>query len=205
MHSYMKMLIKTMLTGLLICIIAACAKPYYLSVGYHLPEEPLQLAGQKVQLVVEDQRDNKEIFSEKAITEFAKWDGTYTLALGGTPPPEPVQTYDLPALFHEALKKRLEAMQIEIVDASAGEAPVLTITLEKIAVDLKKKTWHSEITYRAQLSLDSSKIARETVTGKAERTKIMGKGGGEKVTGELFTEVINRLDVPKLFENAGLL
>ena len=69
MHSYMKMLIKILLAGLLICIIAACAKPYHLSVGYHLPEEPQQLAGQKVQLVVEDQRDDKEIFSEKAMKE----------------------------------------------------------------------------------------------------------------------------------------
>jgi hypothetical protein len=205
MHSYMKMLIKTMLTGLLICIIAACAKPYHLSVGYHLPEEPQQLAGQKVQLVVEDQRDDKEIFSEKAMKEFDKWDGTYALALGGTPPPEPVQTYNLPALFHEALKKRLEAMQIEVVDASSGDAPALTVTLEKVAIDLKGKTWHSEITYRAQLSRDSSKIARETVTGKAERTKIMGMGGGEKLAGELFTDVINKLNLPKLFENAGLL
>ncbi len=189
----------------LIFLIWACAKPYHLSVGYHLPEESQQLAGQKVQLVIEDQRDDKEIFSEKAMKEFDKWDGTYALALGGTPPPKPVQTYNLPALFHEALKKRLEAMQIEVVDASSGDAPTLTVTLEKVAVDLKGKTWHSEIIYRAQLSRDSSKIARETVTGKAERTKIMGMGGGEKLTGELFTDVINKLNIPKLFENAGLL
>ena len=205
MHSYLKMLIKTMLTGLLICFIAACAKPYHLNVGYRLPEEPQQLAGQNVQLVVEDQRDDKEIFSEKAMKEFDKWDGTYALALGGTPPPEPVQTFDLPALFHEALKKRLEAMQIEVVDASAGEAPVMVVALEKIAVDLKGKTWHSHITYTAQLSRDSSKIAKETVSGSAERAKIMGKGGGEKLTGELFTDVINKLDIPTLFENADLL
>ena len=43
------------------------------------------------------------------------------------------------------------------------------------------------------------------MTGGAERTKVMGKGGGEKLIGELFTDVINKLDIPKLFENAGLL
>jgi uncharacterized lipoprotein YajG len=205
MHAQTKMLIKTLLTGSLICIIVACAKPYHLNVDYHLPEEPQPLTGQKVSLVVEDQREDKSILSKTALKEFDLWDGTYALALGGTPPPEPVQTYDLPALFHEAMKKRLEAMQIEVVDASAGDIPALIITLQKIAIDLKAKNWHSHIEYKAQLSRDSSKIAQETVSGQAERTKIMGIGGGQKLTGELFTDVINKLNVPKLFENAGLL
>ena len=105
MHARLKISIKILVSVALLCLLAACAKPYHLNIGYHLPEEPHQLAGQNVRLVVEDQRDNKEIFSEKAIKEFNNWDGTYALALGGTPPPKPVQTYDLPALFHEALEK----------------------------------------------------------------------------------------------------
>ncbi len=205
MHSQIKMLMKTWLAVLLICFITACAKPYYLSVGYHLPGEPEQLAGQKVSLVVEDQREDTSVLSETAQKEFDLWDGTYALALGDTPPPEPVQTVDLPGLFHQALQKRLEAMQIDVVDTSADGTPALIVTLEQVTIDLKGKTWHMQITYKAQLSKDSSKIARETVNGEAERAKIMGMGGGEKLTGELFTDVINKLNVPKLFENAGLL
>ena len=193
------------LIGTLICIIAACAKPYHLQVNYNLPEAPGQLAGQAVSLTVEDPRDAKTIFSESAQKEFDLWDGTYALALDGNPPAEPVETYDLPALFHEAMKNRLEAMQIEVLDAPAEGIPALIVTLETIEVDLKGKTWYSEIVYKAQLSRDSSKVARETVSGQAERTKIMGMGGGEKITGELFTDVINKLDIPKLFKNAGLL
>ena len=205
MRSPLKVLMKIFSTGILICIVAACAKPYYLKVDYNLPEDPGQLAGQKVSLTVEDPRQNKAILSETAQKEFDLWDGTYALALNGTPPPEPVETTDLPTLFHQAIKTRLEAMQIEVVDVSVEGTPALIVTLEKVAVDLKGKTWHMQIDYKAQLSRDSSKIARETVSGQAERTKIMGMGGGAKVTGELFTDVINKLDVPKLFENAGLL
>jgi len=190
---------------LLIFFIGACAKPYYLSVGYHLPEDPRQLAGQKISLVIEDQRADKTLFSETAVKEFDLWDGTYALALGGPPPPEPVQVFDLPGLFHEAMKTRLETMGIDVAGASADDIPALIITLEKVAVDLQGKTWHMQIDYKAQLSLDSSKIARETVSGQAERAKIMGNGGGQKLTGELFTDVINKLNVSKLFENAGLL
>jgi len=195
----------TLLTGMLICMVAACAKPYSLSVGYHLPEEPEQLAGQKVYLVVEDRRLDQALLSESATREFAVWDGTYALALGGNPPPEPVKTPDLPGLFHEAMKKRLEAMQINVVEAPVEGVPALIVTLEKVAIDLKGKTWHTQITYKAQLSRDSSKIARETVSGQAERAKIMGKAGGKKLTRELFTDIINKLNIPKLFDNAGML
>jgi hypothetical protein len=190
---------------MLICVIAACAKPYHLTVNYHLPEDPGQLAGQTVSLVVQDQRENQSLFSESAQKEFDLWDGTYALALGDTPPPEPVETFDLAGLFHQAMKNRLEAMQINVVEAPAEGVPALIVSLEKVVIDLKGKTWLSEIMYKAQLSRDSSKIARETVSGQAERAKIMGMGGGKKLTGELFTDVINKLDVQRLFKNAGLL
>jgi len=186
-------------------LFAACAKPYHLSVDYHLPEEPAQLAGQKVSLVVEDQREDKTMLSESAQKEFDLWDGTYALALNETPPADPVETVDLTGLFHKAMQKRLEAMQVNVVDAPLDGIPALIITLEKVNIDLKGKTWHSQITYKAQLSRDSSKIARETVNGQAERAKIMGMGGGKKLAGELFTDVINELDIANLFDNAGLL
>jgi len=189
----------------LFCLLTACAKPYFLSVGYHLPEEPAQLAGQKISLVVEDRREDKTVLSESAQKEFDLWDGTYALALNGTPPADPVETFDLQGLFHEAMQKRLEAMQVNVVDAPLDGIPALIITLEKVNIDLKGKTWHSQITYKAQLSRDSSKIARETVSGQAERAKIMGMGGGKKLTGELFTDVINELNIANLFDNAGLL
>ena len=205
MHSRLETLMIILLTGFLICFAAACAKPYFLSVGYHLPEETAQLAGQKVSLVVEDRREDKAVLSESAQKEFDLWDGTYALALNGSPPPDPVETFDLPGLFHEAMQKRLEAMQVDVVDAPRDGIPALIITLEKVNIDLKGKTWHSQITYKAQLSRDSSKIARETVSGQAERAKIMGMGGGKKLTGELFTDVINELDIANLFGNAGLL
>ena len=205
MHSRLKMCMKILLTGILICFVAACAKPYFLSVGYNLPEAPAQLAGQKVSLVVEDRRENQTVLSESAQKEFDLWDGTYALALNGTPPADPVETFDLPGLFHEAIQKRLEAMQVDVVDAPLDGIPALIITLEKVSIDLKGKTWHSLITYKAQLSRDSSKIARETVNGQAERAKIMGMGGGKKLTGELFTDAINKLNITNMFDNAGLL
>jgi len=189
----------------ILLFLLACAKPYHLTVNYHLPEDPGHLAGQTVSLVVQDQRENQAVFSKSAQKEFDRWDGTFALALGDAPPPEPVESFDLQGLFHHAMRNRLEAMQINVVDTPAEGIPALIVTLEKVAVDLQGKTWLSEITYKTQLSRDNSKIARETVSGQAERAKIMGMGGGKKLTGELFTDVINKLDVQQLFKNAGLL
>jgi hypothetical protein len=42
------------------------------------------------------------------------------------------------------------------------------------------------------------------VTGSAERLKVMGRGGAEKVIGEIFTEMINRLNIERLFAQAKL-
>jgi len=197
--------IRLVLTGILILFLCACAKPYHLNVNYSLPEAPDPLQGQKIRLEVEDQRENKDIFSKTAKKEFDLWDGTFALVLNEEAPAEQPQTYDLTTLLYEAMKTRLEAMQIEVVDASDSDTPLLTIALEKLLIDLKGRTWHSHIVYKAQLSRDSSKIGKETVSGKAERTKVMGKGGGQKLTGEMFSESINKLDIRNLFKNAGLI
>ena len=47
MHSSLSTLMRILMIGTLICIIAACAKPYHLQVNYHLPEAPGQLATRK--------------------------------------------------------------------------------------------------------------------------------------------------------------
>ena len=58
--------------------------------------------------------------------------------------------------------------------------------------------------YEANLTKDSQIIARETVRGSAERVKIIGSREAEKVVGDLFSDILNRLDIEKLFEQAML-
>jgi hypothetical protein len=57
----------------------------------------------------------------------------------------------------------------------------------------------TEISYEASLTRDPQRVVRERVTGSAQRTQIMGRSGAEKVIGEIFTEMINRLDIEALF------
>ncbi|MCG6911011.1 MAG: hypothetical protein LJE94_12925 [Deltaproteobacteria bacterium] len=190
------------LAGLLVAFAAACAKPYSVKVLYTLPEAPQQLQGQKIGLQVEDRRADKSVFSEKARSEFDLWNGNFTLATNEGEASS--QTYDLQDLVATALKERLKAMQVEVVEDGAEALPVMRVAIEQFKIDLEGRTWYAGFAYRARLSKDSSKIARESVNGKAERAKIMGRGGGEKLIGELLTDGLNKLNVSKLFENAGL-
>ena len=196
-------LTKQVLFILLVLCIAACAKPYHLNVKYDIPENQMDLPGNSIAVKIIDARENSAIFSEKAQKEFDRWDGTFVLVGPETVPGSAVETSDLPDLFKKALKKRLGTMNIDVVDEETNAVPTLELTLEKFLLKLKDRTWISDFSYEAKLSKDGSKTGRERISAQAERTKVMGKAGGEKLIGEIFTEGINKLNLNKLFENAG--
>jgi hypothetical protein len=45
-------------------------------------------------------------------------------------------------------------------------------------------------------------LAVESVNGSAERLKVMAKSDAEKLLGELLTDMVNKLDLVKLFQQA---
>jgi hypothetical protein len=175
-----------------------------LNVRYNLPPASDVLQGKKVILNLKDTRINKNIFTEKAQKEFDNFDGSFVLSLTEGKISGPVEILDLPSLFKEALKKRLETMGVEVVTGDMNDAPLLEITLEKFFLDLKGRNWIADISYETKLTRDNKNIAREKVSGKAERYKVMGKGAGEKLIGEIFSESINQLDIQNLFKNVGI-
>ena len=58
--------------------------------------------------------------------------------------------------------------------------------------------------YQASLLKDGRFIATESVNGSAERLKLAGKSDAEKVLSELITDMVNKLDVTTIFQQAGL-
>jgi hypothetical protein len=182
---------------------AACAKPYHLNVAYDIPVKSNSLPKNSIAIKVIDLRESSAIFSERAKKEFDRWDGTFVLLDSETTPDSAEKTNNLPDLFKIALKKRLETMNIHVVDNRSNSLPILEVTLEKFLLELKDRTWVSDLSYEAKLSKDGSKTGKERINAQAERTKVMGKAGGERLIGEIFTEGINKLNLQKLFENAG--
>jgi hypothetical protein len=92
-----------------------------------------------------------------------------------------------------------------LTDDPNATASVLTISLKKLTLDLREHKWKTDLNYDAVLSLPGHPTARENVHGSAERFRVIGRKGADTVLSEILTDVVNRLDLVKLFKNAGLI
>jgi len=189
---------------IILLMLTACAKPYHFYVKYDPPALSDSLKGQNVSLQILDARDSKNFLSEKAGNEFNMWDSRFALYHTPIKPKGEIQTYPLTGLIEAAMKKRLESMGITVVEEKLDDTPLFEVTLNKFFLDLNDRTWVSDFSYEVKLTRDNQKTGLEKVSGQAERTKIMGRGAGEILVGDIFTESINKLDIEKLFKNAGI-
>jgi len=187
-------------------VIGGCAGRSYLMVDYRLPPSTDQLKGHMVRLNVSDVREDRHIFTPRARIEFRDFQEKYSLAwimedqsrvLAGE--------YDLRELFAEAFTKRLERTGIEIAPASQTRVPVFEVVLKTFKIDLQDHKWIANVSYNVNLSSDNQWIAHEKVAGTAERVKVIGRKGADTVISEIFTDILNRVDILKLFEQAKLI
>jgi hypothetical protein len=150
-------------------------------------------------------RSDKTIFSEKAKPKFKNFTGLFLFSLSqGEKKNYVVGTFDLPSLFKTAFSRRLENMGIEILTEPEKTEPVIEIDLQNFFLDLVDRKWVAQISYEARLIKDNNLLARETISGDLERYKLLPQGDVEKVLGEIFTTLVNKLDFQKLFQQAAL-
>jgi hypothetical protein len=182
-----------------------CAGRSYLMVNYQVPEASQQLQGQVVHLRITDQRSTESILTTEAAHQLPEFIGLYNLTWM-MPDQQSIQAGELPLmkLFKTVFEKRLTALGCGITDRSDNATPVLTIALKQVTLDLQDHDWKADLGYDAILSAAGHPTAKETIRGSAERVRIIGRKGADKVLSEIFSDVVNRLDLPKLFSNAGL-
>jgi hypothetical protein len=183
----------------------SCAKKSYIEVDYQLPAVGDTLMGRTVFVETRDTRSDTQIFNARAQEKFKTFTGLFALLL--TLPDDQQKTlgaYELPMLFETALKQRLQKLGVETTTEPSRDIPVFQIKINQFQIKLVGQKWLADVSYEASLTKDSLLIAREVVSGSAERVKIMGSGGAEKVIGEIFTEMINRLNIERLFAQAKL-
>jgi hypothetical protein len=183
----------------------SCAKKSYIDVDYRLPATADTLTGRTVFVETRDLRSDSEIFNKRAKEKFEHFTGLFSLSLEMPDNQQKVLgAYELPILFDVALKQRLQKLGVGIAATPSPSAPVFQININQFHINLIGQKWMADISYEASLTQDSQLIAREVVTGSAERLKVMGSGGAEKVIGEIFTDMINRLNIERLFQQAKL-
>jgi hypothetical protein len=183
-----------------------CAGRNYLIIDYQVPTASDQLKGQVVRLQIQDKRQSESILSNQAAEEFPQFGGIYSLAwilpdqqriLAGE--------HQLKELLKTVFTKRLTDSGAALTDDPNATASVLTISLKKLTLDLREHKWKTDLNYDAVLSLPGHPTARENVHGSAERFRVIGRKGADTVLSEILTDVVNRLDLVKLFKNAGLI
>jgi hypothetical protein len=190
---------------LLAGVLLSCAKKSYIDVNYRLPTGADTLVGRNVFVETRDLRTDKEIFDSRAQKKFEYFTGLFALSLEQPDEQHKILgAYELPELFETALIQRLQTLGVGIAESSSSEVPVFQIKVNQFRIKLIGQKWLADVSYEASLTQDTRLIAREVVTGSAERMKLMGSGGAEKVIGEIFTDMINRLNIERLFQQAGL-
>lgn len=191
------LLIMTGLTG-------ACTsdKPF-LIVHYQLPSSSQSLAGRRVSLAVTDIREDKTFLSESARKSLLRFNDTYSLVvLKENGSGNLTGIYDLNALIAEIFRQRLASMGIQVAPSAESADYELQIKLKEFKLDLANRKWVVSMNYQADLVKDGSVRAMETISGSAERLKLMAKNDAEKVLSELLTDMANKLNLTKLFQQA---
>lgn len=184
---------------------AGCASTSYIEVTYRLPAAQANMDPKTVFLQVVDQRPQATITGPNATGDLKHFTGLFSLYMVPEgKAPELIGAFDLTALFKEAFKKRLETEGVTVLDTQAADKPSLDIQLNEFLLDRDGKNWKAALSYKAVTSKAGRVLTNQTVSGSAERLKIVGTRDAEKLLGEIFSDMVNRLDPEKLLSHPDL-
>ncbi len=189
---------------LLLTAMISCATIPHLNVEYRLPPKSDELKGKKVSLVFEDRRAVKDILGKGAQKDFKNFSGNISYSLArGKEKGFKIGLHTIPSLFMEVFKLRLENLGIEVVSEGEKDETAIVIVLKDLILDLINRKWVVTMDYEAGLVRDQKILARQMISGQGERLKLVGRGQADVVMGEIFTDMVNRLNVARLFQQAS--
>jgi hypothetical protein len=191
---------------LLLASLVSCATIPELKVHYQLPPASDELKGKRVYLAIEDARKTKEIFGEAAKKEFGNYTGNITFSVARyNEPGFKIGPFELTAMVQEGFKRRLENAGLEVLSVKSYGEPQLLIVLNEFLIDLVDRKWVAKMAYEARLMKDGQTLSTQVIDGEAERLKLIGRGEADTVSGEIFTDMINRVNLLRLFQQANLM
>jgi ABC-type uncharacterized transport system auxiliary subunit len=187
----------------LLTLTGACANKPFLIVHYQLPAPADTPMNKRVSLMIRDIRENKAFLSESARKSLPEFNDTYSLVVvKADGSGNLLGIYEVEALIAETFERRLNSLGLQVGPSADQSEYELEIKLSKFNLDLTGRNWVVTMNYQANLSKNSRVLAVESVDGSAQRLKMMGAGDAEKLLGELLTDMVNRLDLERLFQQA---
>ena len=179
-------------------IILGCSSIPDIRINYQLPMEKSQLKGKRVFLTVSDSRSDSEILAPRARKELPNFSGNLSLIVSRSNQTGfMVGIFRVKRILYEAFKRRLENKGAEVCsDPNCGLE--LEITLLNFLMDIVDRNWVITMAYEARLKHGEKAVAIRKIEGKAERLKLIGTGSLESVLSDIFTDLVNRLDLISL-------
>jgi hypothetical protein len=113
-----------------------------------------------------------------------------------------IGVYDLVALLTEVFQQRLQNEGIQVAAVTDNVLPELKIEISEFQLNYADRKWVVRMNYRASLSDSGGLLSKESVSGAAERLKVRGKSDAEKILGELLSDMVNKLNLESLFQQA---
>ena len=183
----------------------ACGSKPFLKVQYQLPSPSSTLEGRQVSLTVSDMRSKETLVTETARKSLRDFKGTFSLVVLRDDGSGDLRgAYDLVSLFSEVFQQRLKNEGIQATTVTDSTLPELKIEITEFQIDYADRKWIVGMNYKASLLDNGILLSKESVSGQAERLKVMGKTGAEKILSELLTDVVNKLNLAGLFQQARL-
>jgi len=196
--------------GLMLCIFGAllftlaCSSIAYVQLNDRVPAKAAALAGKKAFLSLEDERKSGDFAGPGVKREFDNFSETLAYSVQkGTDPAVKMGLYDAASLVKEAFRARVEREGVEILSERKAGQVGLVLALQDFSLDLVGRDWKVKFGYEVRLIKNGAVLAKQFASGEAERLKIMGTEQADAVVGDLFADVMNRLNVAKLFKDAG--
>ena len=184
--------------------IGSCASKNYLVVNYQLPSETITAKETEIVLIFKDRRAEQAIVTQSAKMALKDFSGNFALIVTSDSKNERlVGAFSLSSLMKSIFTQRLKNAGIRVASEDQGQATALEIILKAFKLDLVERKWVVQMSYQANFLKHNRFVSGETITGNAERLRVVGSKDAEKVIGELMTDAVNRLDLDALFRSAG--
>jgi hypothetical protein len=178
-----------------------CASRNFLTVNYQLPTESVELQDTRVVLRVKDTREDPRIVTPSAKKALKNFTGHFTLNVTQENKDDRlVGAFSLSSMVREIFKHRLENAGVRIVAEEEIGVPIVEIVLQEFKLDLPNRSWVINMKYQANLIKQDRVVAGETITGSAERLRVISGKNAEIIIGELVSDVVNRLNLKEFLK-----
>ncbi|MFO7987236.1 MAG: hypothetical protein R6U38_15365 [Desulfatiglandaceae bacterium] len=180
----------------------SCTSIPEMQILYRLPAPSDDLQDRQITLTLKDIRKSKAILKKGAREEFEGFSGNLSLSVAHDDEGFKVGIFTVMDIFKEAMTRRLKQQGLEVLSEKRPGQPQLSIVLKKFNLDLEDRDWIAAVEYEARLMKDDRTLISQVITADGERYKIVGRKQADALMGEIFTDAINSLNLPRLLEQA---